>query len=1646
MKFIIRHILAIIAICSCAFISVAEAQVTYTVGGEAASSGGLTGLGAGKTVILVNNGSDSLPLSSNGDFTFATPLASGSSYSVTIAVQPGGQLCSVANGSGTVSQNVTNISVNCVSSFTVGGTVTGLSIPGLVLKLNNAATKIIASGASSYAFSTSLPNGAPYAVSVGIQPAGYSCTVTNGTGTIGGSVTNANVNCEKTYTVGGSVSGLTASGLILKLNGTGTKIVSNDAGYYVFSTALTSGSNYTVTIQTQPSGLSCSLSGNSTGTIGSTNVTDANVSCSPSTYTVGGNIIGLGTGKSVTLLNNGSNALTVSANGTFTFTAASSNGATYGVTVGNQPAGQTCLVNNGSGTVSGGNVTSVSVSCSTNSYTVGGSVSNLAGSLTIENNGEMITLSSSGSFTFPTPVLADTGYLVLIDAQPAGQTCSVTNGSGTIVSTNVTSVSVSCVTSTYTIAGNVFGLSGTLKLQNNGGNEITVNADGGFIFTTPLNFGSAYAVTISAQPAGQTCAVSFGSGTNLNANVWGVIVTCSSNTFAVSGTYAPGGMSSNTVTLTNTRNNGTENLSVSANGTANSYPWTFVTTQAAGSTYNITSTNAGMNPCVVSNGMGVVTKAVTGVTVICGAQAAGSYYVRGTASGIATAVTLNLGSQSVVLNPGATGFTFPSPLAAGSYSVVATQPATQACAVTNGNVTLDGTQDVTNVSVVCVSNSLASSIGGTVSGLDSGKTVTLLDNGGDALIQLGNGSFTFGTRVVIGTAYSVTVGSQPIGQVCTVTNGAGTSPGNNTNVTNVSVACAADTHTYTVGGSITGLSSSVTLLNNGGDNLVVGANGSFTFATALNSGANYSVTIGSQPAGQTCFLLNNSGSGISSNVNSVSVACSNNTYQVGGNVSNLNSGGLILQLGKQTLELTSGTASFTFNSTVPSGDLYSVLINTQPIGQTCSLTNPSGVMGNINVTNVAVSCAAVGAASSDYNVVLGQPTESSVTVSILGGNSGTGDWGSSAYVDYSTTSGGIYTSSATVNSPVTAYPAGSKQPVIEVKLTGLAANTKYFYRVNYKSASGSTFVAGNEHSFYTQRAANSTFSFGVQGDSHPERYNDKMFHSDLYKLTMAEIAKRQPDMYFMLGDDFSSEKMVQNFDTANYPSNSVFPYSVYGPGGTAASFAQYSLLTAPFVQLSTGEGDTKATGSGTYLEQRQKYLGLMAHSTHLFMVDGNHEQTHYVNLGGVFNNNAVFAASARNKFYPEPLPVDYNNFTGMGSGFYSGDTESFATGHPALNGYPGVDGDGLLRDYYAFEWGDALFITIDPYWHSPNTVDTGLYSCTTGSSLCTPGKDTEVLWGKTMGDAQYFWLKNMLERNTAAGANRKKYVFLFTHHINGTGRGGANNTMVGEFGGNGTGEFAANRPTWSKPIHQLLVDNKDPNGATIFFQAHDHTFARETVDGVVYQSVANPADNSYWSYNCSAYAPPTIPAFPSEYSGYGQYNGNQSVVMPGAGYIHVTVSPQLVKLQYIRTFRSIDLMLDANKALYDSLSGHANGEVAFSYSLPAQPGDDQAADHKYSCKGDAPPLGFVYNHYSVGGNVTGLGAGKFVTLMMNGATPLTLSGNGTFTIPTTVNGGAYAVTVASQPAGQTCTVSSGSGNITNYPNGANVTNVSVSCN
>ena len=81
-------------------------------------------------------------------------------------------------------------------------------------------------------------------------------------------------------------------------------------------------------------------------------------------------------------------------------------------------------------------------------------------------------------------------------------------------------------------------------------------------------------------------------------------------------------------------------------------------------------------------------------------------------------------------------------------------------------------------------------VGGTLSGLDTGKSVTLQNNGGDDLTLTGNGAFTFATALLSGSGYSVTVSMQPQDQFCAVSNGSGTI--GNGNITNVAVDCIAN--------------------------------------------------------------------------------------------------------------------------------------------------------------------------------------------------------------------------------------------------------------------------------------------------------------------------------------------------------------------------------------------------------------------------------------------------------------------------------------------------------------------------------------------------------------------------------------------------------------------------------------------------------------------------------------------------------------------------------------------------------------------------------------------------------------------------------------------------------------------------------------
>lgn len=166
----------------------------------------------------------------------------------------------------------------------------------------------------------------------------------------------------------------------------------------------------------------------------------------------------------------------------------------------------------------------------------------------------------------------------------------------------------------------------------------------------------------------------------------------------------------------------------------------------------------------------------------------------------------------------------------------------------------------------------AFSIGGAVSGLGAGKTVTLQNAGKDDLTVNTNGNFVFVTRLDNGIAYAVTVKTQPSGQRCTVTEGTGTATAN---VSNVQVRCEnLAAATYTVGGSVSGLAGGALVLqNNGRDDLSVSSNGGFTFGTALAGGTAYAITVRTQPSGQSCTVRNGTGTVGSANVSSVDVSC-----------------------------------------------------------------------------------------------------------------------------------------------------------------------------------------------------------------------------------------------------------------------------------------------------------------------------------------------------------------------------------------------------------------------------------------------------------------------------------------------------------------------------------------------------------------------------------------------------------------------------------------------------------------------------------------------------------------------------------------------------------------------------------------------------
>ena len=413
--------------------------------------------------------------------------------------------------------------------------------------------------------------------------------------------------------------------------------------------------------------------------------------------------------------------------------------------------------------------------------------------------------------------------------------------------------------------------------------------------------------------------------------------------------------------------------------------------------------------------------------------------------------------------------------------------------------------------------------------------------------------------------------------------------------------------------------------------------------------------------------------------------------------------------------------------------------------------------------------------------MLGRPTDTSITVNAAAKKN------LEAYYEYGTKAG-TYTG----KTDIVLFQANAG---VNVEISKLKPNTRYFYRMRYREPGTTVFSSRPEYSFMTQRTPGSTFTFVVSFDDHLDDNSDDA----TMKLTMQNIAAERPDFYLSVGDNFFTDKL--------------------------------NPVTGPAVE--------------DRVQLLRSYYQLMNHSTSMFLTLGGHEGENPGRLNGTPNNLAVWDTQYRKKYIPNPEP----------NGFYtaSGKPEPFM---------------GLRQSNYAWTWGDALFIVLDPYWNKPVAPEIG-----SGD------------WGFSLGREQYEWMKKTLETSKA------KYKFVFAHSLiggqklpSGGARGGIEGMKLLEMGGyntDGTWGWDKARPGWSKPIHNVLADNK----TTIFFKGHDHTYVKQELDGVIYQTGPQPSASNV-ELNDRARI----------------YNYESGTVKGGTGYARVTVSPENVKVEYVETW------------------------------------------------------------------------------------------------------------------------------------------------
>ncbi len=391
---------------------------------------------------------------------------------------------------------------------------------------------------------------------------------------------------------------------------------------------------------------------------------------------------------------------------------------------------------------------------------------------------------------------------------------------------------------------------------------------------------------------------------------------------------------------------------------------------------------------------------------------------------------------------------------------------------------------------------------------------------------------------------------------------------------------------------------------------------------------------------------------------------------------------------------------------------------------------------------------------------------------------------------------------------------------VEVKLEAFSGVDQFFWQCRHRRESNDKWIDSPTRSCRTQRRAGETFRVALFADSHYYSALRRPKGLQNIKDCVNAVQEEDPDFGVFIGDEVG--------------------------------------LVVAYLQERPGIAEGELLVQKHWREWRQFINPLLAKMPTFFIL-GNHEAEAGYYQKVIGHGNAplqTWATNARKRYYLNPLPTTYDEGgedQDSKSGVVAGD--SAETGH---------GGGSPLQNYYAWTWGDGLFVVLDVHRY-------------TNFGKSTPSRPED--W--TLGFAQRRWFEQVLIKSTA------RWKFVIAHHLVGGsvwdssgidrhpeyayGRGGAKYARIGE--------------------QSKITDAMRKFGAQFFVYGHDHIFAHQEAEGLHFICCGRPT-----------MVPKTWVTTPGFIESYGRYQDrNPHAFIMDVGYTRLTVSPNEVAFEYIKT-------------------------------------------------------------------------------------------------------------------------------------------------